>query len=75
MPGLLNENDWASLCAESKSLAPFLEAQLASRTVDVEIEFVNELQHPKLGRITGEFISEKLSKFTFGNIRSGKWTI
>ncbi len=65
--GLLNENDWTSLCEESK-LAPFLEAHLASRTVDVDVEFVNELQHPKLGKITGEFISEKLSKFTFGNI-------
>ncbi|MDX2431012.1 MAG: hypothetical protein QNK35_08765 [Bacteroides sp.] len=64
---LLNENEWSALSLESKTAA-FLEAQLASRTVDVEVEFVNELQHPKVGKITGEFISQKLSKFTFGNI-------
>ena len=61
------KNEWAALVEESRQ-APFLEAQLASRTVDVNVEFVNELQHPKVGKITGEFISEKLSKFTFGNI-------
>lgn len=64
---LLNENEWSALSLESKT-APFFEAQLASRTVDVEVEFVNDLQHPKVGKITGEFISQKLSKFTFGNI-------
>lgn len=64
---LLNENEWSVLSLESKT-APFLEAQLASRSVDVDVEFVNELQHPKVGKITGEFITQKLSKFTFGNI-------
>lgn len=65
--GLINEEEWAALVEESRH-APFLEAQLASRTVDVDVEFVNELQNPKVGKITGEFISEKLSKFTFRNI-------
>jgi len=64
---LIDENEWKALVEES-SKAPFLEAQLASRTVDVNVEFVTELQHPKLGMFTGEFISEKLSKFTFGDI-------
>lgn len=66
--GLINENEWAALGLES-SKAPFMEAHLASRTVNVNVEFVSELQHPKMGKITGEFISEKLSKFTFGNIK------
>jgi hypothetical protein len=65
--GLLTENEWAGLHEESRK-TPFMDAQLASRTVDVNTEFVHELQHPKLGKITGDFITEKLSKFTFGNI-------
>ncbi len=65
--GLLNEDEWSALSLDSK-MAPFLEAQLASRTVDVDVEFISELQHPKVGTITGEFLSEKLSKFTFGNM-------
>ncbi len=64
---LITENEWAALGKES-SQSPFMEAHLASRTVNVNVEFVGELQHPKVGLITGEFISEKLSKFTFGNI-------
>jgi hypothetical protein len=65
--GLLAENEWAALHEESRQ-SPFFEAHFATRTVEVNVEFVNELQHPKLGRIKGKFISEKLSKFTFGNI-------
>lgn len=65
--GLLTENEWASLQEESRK-TPFMDAQLASRAVDVNTEFVNELQHPKVGKITGDFLNEKLSKFTFGNI-------
>jgi len=64
---LITEDQWVVLMKES-SQAPFLEANLASRSVDVNVEFVNELQHPKVGKITGKFISEKLSKFTFKNI-------
>lgn len=65
--GLVTEQEWAAMQEESRQ-TPFMEAHLASRTVDVNVEFVGELQHPKLGKITGEFITEKLSKFTFGNI-------
>lgn len=65
--GLVTETEWTALGEES-SLAPFLEAHLASRTINVNVESVSELKHPKVGKITGEFISEKLSKFTFGNI-------
>lgn len=66
--GLMVENEWKNLLEENKK-APLLEAQLASRTVDVEVEFVSELHHPKVGKISGEFLSEKLSRFTFGNIQ------
>jgi hypothetical protein len=65
---LLSENEWAALSKESRKTS-FLEAHLASKTVDVNVEYVNELQHPEVGKITGKFISEKLSKFTFGNIK------
>jgi len=64
---LITENEWATLGEESR-LTPFLEAHLASRKVNVKVESVSELEHPKVGKITGEFITEKLSKFTFGDI-------
>lgn len=65
--GLMVEEEWENLIEENKK-SPLLEAQLASRTVDVDVEFVSELHHPKVGKISGEFLSEKLSRFTFGNI-------
>jgi hypothetical protein len=34
----------------------------------VDVEWVQELQHPKIGKIRGDFLSEKLSKFTFGDL-------
>ncbi len=66
--GLLPEQQWAELREECRQ-TPCMEAHLASRTVDVNVEFVNELQHPKVGKLQGEFLSEKLSKFTFGDLQ------
>ncbi|MCK5137150.1 MAG: hypothetical protein KAR19_15295 [Bacteroidales bacterium] len=66
--GLINESEWEFFREETHN-TPLFKAHLASRTVDVNTEFVNELQHPKIGMITGEFKSEKLSKFTFGDIQ------
>ena len=65
---LINQNEW-ELFGEENHNTTLIKAHLASRTVDVNVEFVNELQHPKIGKITGEFRSEKLSKFTFGDIQ------
>ncbi len=65
---LINQNEW-ELFGEENHNTTLIKAHLASRTVDVNVEFVNELQHPKIGKITGEFRFEKLSKFTFGDIQ------
>jgi hypothetical protein len=65
--GLITEDEWAAMREESRQ-SPIMEAHLASRTVDVDVEFVGELRHPAIGKITGEFITEKLCKFTFGNL-------
>ena len=65
---LINQNEW-ELFGDENHNTTLIKAHLASRTVDVNVEFVNELQHPKIGEITGEFRSEKLSKFTFGDIQ------
>jgi hypothetical protein len=46
-----------------------VEAHFATRNVDVNVEFISELQHPKIGRISGDFKTEKVSKFTFGNLQ------
>jgi hypothetical protein len=66
--GLIDQGEWNELrkSCEGESL---LEAQLASGTVDVNVDLVNELKHPELGQIQGEFILEKVRKFTFDNLR------
>jgi hypothetical protein len=66
--GLIDETSWKLFRREILE-TPLIEAHLANRTVDVDVEFIAELHHPKIGRITGEFKTEKLSKFTFGNLQ------
>lgn len=65
---LIHQNEW-KLFGEENRNTPLMKAHLASRTVDVNVEFVNELKQPKIGKITGEFRFEKLSKFTFGDLQ------
>ncbi len=65
--GLLNQDGWNNL-SKANHNSPLMRAQLASQTVNVNVEFIHELHYPKIGKITGEFRSEKLSKFTFGDI-------
>ncbi len=64
---LITKNEWTAMREEVRQ-TPFMEAQLASRTVNVDVEYVHELEHPKIGKIKGEFLTEKVSKFTFGNL-------
>ena len=66
--GMIDENEWQGFRDETRK-ARFMEAQFASKTVDVNVEFINEFQHPGLGTISGEFQLEKLSKFTFDNLQ------
>lgn len=66
--GLISENEWAALGEESNK-TEFIQAHLASRTVEVDVSQINELKHPDLGNISADFLSANLSKFTFGNIR------
>ncbi|MFH0756425.1 MAG: hypothetical protein V2B15_03970 [Bacteroidota bacterium] len=66
--GIITEDAWKVMQKESR-LTPFMDARLASRTVNVDVEYLHELQNPKIGKIKGEFLTEKLSKFTFGNLQ------
>lgn len=65
---LIVDTEWDLFRKESRS-TQLLKAHFAMRTLDVNVDLVNELHHPKVGKITGEFRSEKLSKFTFGDIQ------
>jgi hypothetical protein len=65
--GLLSEEEWEALrldCGQT----PLMNAQLASRTVDVNVGFLEELKHPKVGLIQADFLDQKISKFTFGDL-------
>jgi hypothetical protein len=66
--GLIDEKEWQRFREESLNTALF-QAHFATRTVDVNVEFVNEFRHPKIGVITGELMTLRLSKFTFSNLQ------
>jgi hypothetical protein len=66
--GLINDADWKQFRKENQD-TPLVSAQFATRNIDVNVEYLTELNHPKLGKISGEFKTEKLSKFTFGNLQ------
>ena len=65
---LITDEEWQEFRNESQETA-MVNAQFATRNVDVNVEFISELQHPKIGRISGDFKTEKLSKFTFADLQ------
>jgi len=65
---LINEGEWRQFRKENQD-TPMVNAHFATRTVDVNVEYISELNHPKIGKISGDFRTEKLSKFTFGNLQ------
>lgn len=65
---LITDKEWQEFKGKSQETA-MVDAHFATRNVDVNVEFVSELEHPKIGRISGDFKIEKLSKFTFGNLQ------
>ena len=66
--GLMSDADWKEFRNENQD-TPLVDAHFATRHVDVNVEFISELQHPKIGKISDEFKTEKLSKFTFRNLQ------
>ena len=65
---LITKKEWEDFRRESQE-TPMVNAQFATRNVDVNVEYISELQHPKIGRISGDFKTEKLSKFTFEDLQ------
>ncbi len=66
--GLMSDADWKEFRNENQD-TPLVDAHFATRHVDVNAEFISELQHPKIGKISDKFKTEKLSKFTFRNLQ------
>jgi hypothetical protein len=66
--GLISDSDWDRF-KKAYQETPLLNAHFATRHVDVNVEFIQELHHPKIDKISGNFKTEKLSKFTFGNLQ------
>ncbi|MCK5067765.1 MAG: hypothetical protein KAR16_10010 [Bacteroidales bacterium] len=65
---LITDKEWQEFRIENQETV-MVNAHFATRNVDVNVEFISELQHPKIGRISGDFKTEKLSKFTFGDLQ------
>lgn len=66
--GLINDEDWKEFRKENQD-TPLVDAHFAARHLDVNVEFISELQHPKIGKISSDFKTEKLSKFTFRELQ------
>ena len=66
--GLISESDWEKFRKENQE-TPLVNAHFAARHVDVSVEFIQELKHPKIDKISGDFKTEKLSKFTFDKLQ------
>ena len=65
--GLITQIDWDQFKAEYQN-SPLIDAQLANRTVDINIESISELQHPTIRQISGGFTSDLFRKFTFSKL-------
>lgn len=66
--GLINDKEWKQFREENQN-TPFVDAHFATRHIEVNVESINELQHPKIGKVIGDFKTGKLSKFTFGDLQ------
>ena len=66
--GLISKADWELFRKENRE-TPMVNAHFAARYVDVNTEFVQELKHPKIHKISSDLLTKKLSKFTFGNLQ------
>ena len=66
--GLINDKDWKEFRKENQD-TKLVDAHFATRHVEVNVEFISELQHPKIGKISSDFKTENLSKFTFRELQ------
>lgn len=66
--GLIDEEEFTTFREECLD-TPLITAHLADRKVDVDTELIAELQHPKLGKIEGNFKLDSISKFRFGELQ------
>lgn len=66
--GLIVQSEWELFREECRNV-PLRSAQFATRTVEVNIDSVGDLQHPTIGKIMGDFRSSKLGKFNFGELQ------
>jgi len=70
---LIKQSEWDQFKAEYQN-SPLIDAQLATRTVDINIESVSELQHPTIGKISGGFTFDLIRKFTFSKLQMREMT-
>lgn len=66
--GLIDSADWEQFKEESRN-TPLVDAQFATRTVDVNVENITELQHPKIGKISSDLGTGGVRKFRFADLQ------
>ena len=65
---LLTESDWSQFLKDSKE-NEMVEAHLAESTINIDTSIASSLQYPSIGKIENNFELEKISKFTFGDLK------
>jgi hypothetical protein len=66
---LIKKEDLNSYLEECREL-PLVDAKLAERTIEVDMNLATTLQHPKFGELETEIGINSIKKFTFGDIKT-----
>lgn len=67
--GLFDDNELVNYIEKIKS-TDFINANFAERIIDVDVDFAATLEEPKIGKIESSFGSDKVKKFTFGDLKA-----
>lgn len=65
---LLNEAEWSQYLKDSKEES-LVGAHFAESTINVDTSIASSLEYPTIGKIGNSFELEKVSKFTFGDLK------
>jgi len=66
---LIRKEELNTYLDECRNL-PLVDAKLAERTIEVDMNLAASLQHPKIGKLENEIGIKSIKKFTFGDIKT-----
>ena len=67
--GLITEDEWAKYLEDARNEEE-IDAHLAERIIDVDVNLATTLEHPKLGELNSSFNLDNVKKFSFGELKA-----